>query len=105
MEVSKDYASIPACVWSAVKRGPSPGDTDGCAAEVEADDARCAAAVAHHVALEIAVIDGAATNKQIAEYVTLRDASWSLQDSRIVVKPPPIFYDFDHDCDPTKESP
>lgn len=105
MEVSKDGASIPACVFVAVQRGKVPSDTDGCAAEVDADDACRAVAIAHHVALEIAVIDGTATDEQIAEYVKLRDASWARDGSRIVVKPPPIFYDFDHDCDPTKERP
>jgi len=35
MEVSKDGASIPACVFVAVQRGKVPGDTDGCAAGLE----------------------------------------------------------------------
>lgn len=37
MEVSKDGASIPACVFVAVKRGKVPGDIDGCAAGLETE--------------------------------------------------------------------
>lgn len=37
MEVSKDGASIPMCVWMAVKRGKVPGDDEDCAPELETD--------------------------------------------------------------------
>ena len=98
MECDRDMASIPACVFMAVKRGKVPGDSGDCAPRLEADDARRDAATAHLTALECAVIDGVATDEQLAEHAVLRDASWVRDDSRIVAVPAPVFYGYDYDA-------
>lgn len=86
--------------WDTDGFAPADGsDSDDCAPGLVADDARRAAATAHLAALEVAVIDGAATDEQIAEYVVLRDASWARDGSRIVAVPAPEFYGYDRDFD------
>jgi hypothetical protein len=75
---------------------PDDGET---APGLEADNARRAAALAHHVELEITVIRGNATDEQVAEYAALQDAAWATHDRQIVRKPAPVLYGFDDDHD------
>lgn len=75
------------------------GDLHDVAAWVSDDDDAQAKAFAHHARLESAVIDGTATDEQIAEYVVLRDASWARHESWIVKKPAPVLYGYDDDDD------
>ena len=75
-------------------------DSNDTAPGLEADNARRAADLAHHVALGVVVIRGDATDQQIAEYAALQDASWArdihllTQDVRRI--PTSGIYDADH---------